>query len=238
MNRNFWVCVAAILIISCGNAWAEDEPNALRFGLAYVMPTGDLSLPFESGGEDLGDGTMLAFDASLTLEPQDSPGFTIGYEHRFSGLFGLEAVLLRTTSDIDGRLQGTFWINDINSGELIETGPLDETEELGDLTFTPLTFGANFHLTRGSRIDLYVGLFLGFVFYGDLDIEGEKVSMENGFTRGANLGIDVPFGEGKWALNVALRYQNIDAEIDEEGFEGDPIEINPLTLQVGASYRF
>jgi len=181
---------------------------------------------------------MLAFDGSLTIEPQNSAAFTIGYEHRFSGLFGLEFVLLRTTSDIDGRLLGTFWVNDINTGDLIETGPLDETEELGDLTYTPLTVGPNFHLTRRSKVDLCVALVLGYVLFADLEITGEKVTLENDFTRGATLGVDVPFGQGKWALNAALRYLGMDAKIDEEGFDGDPIDVNPVILQVGASYHF
>ena len=62
--------------------------------------------------------------------------------------------------------------------------------------------------------------------------------MENDFTRGATLGVDVPIGQGKWAFNGALRYLGMDAKIDEEGFDGDPIDVNPLILQVAASYRF
>ena len=238
MSRNTCVYLALILITSFGNLWAGDEPNALRFGLAYVMPSGDLGFPFGFGGEDLGDGTMLSFDGTLTIEPQHSAAFTIGYEQRLGGLFGLEFLLLHTTSDIDGSLEGTFWINDIDTGELIETGTLSETEEIGDLTYTPVTVGANFHLTRNSKVDLYIGLVLGYVWFGDLDIMEEKVSMENDFTRGATLGVDVPIGQGKWAFNGALRYLGMDAKIDEEGFDGDPIDVNPLILQVAASYRF
>ena len=202
------------------------------------MPSGDLTEPVSFGGEDLGDGTMLAFDGTLTIEPQDSGALTVGYEYRLNELLGFDFVLLNAKSDVDGRLRGTFWINDSNTGELIDTGPLDETQEVGDVTFTPMTVGVNFHLTPRSKLDLFVAPVVGYVLYGDLDLSGDKISMEDDFTYGVTVGLDIPLGGGRWVFNGALRYLSAETKPDEPGFEGESLDVSPVVFQVAAGYRF
>jgi outer membrane protein W len=231
------VCLALVAIGCWSSGWSEGGKSVLRVGGAYVMPSGDLTESGSFTGEDLGDGTMLAFEGTLTIEPQDTYGFTVGYEYSLIDFLGFDFVLLNATSDVDGRLLGTYWINDSNTGDLIDTGPLDETDEIGDVTFTPVTVGINFHLTPGSKLDFFVAPVVGYVFYGDLDVYGDKVSMEDGFTYGATVGLDIPLGE-RWVVNGALRYLSTETKIDEPGFESDSLDVSPVVFQVAMGYRF
>lgn len=238
MSRTRLVCLVLVAIGFWSSGWSEDRKSVLRFGGAYVMPSGDLTEPVSFAGEDLGDGTMLAFDGTLTIEPQDSGALTIGYEYRLNDLLGFDFVLLNATSDVDGRARGTFWINDSTTGELIETGPLDETDEVGDVTLTPVTVGINFHLTPKSKLDLFVAPVIGYVFYGDLDLSGEKIAMEDDFTYGATVGLDIPLGGEHWVFNGALRYLSAETKPDEPGSPGESLDVNPVVFQVAAGYRF
>jgi len=240
MRNATGVLACLVLATFCvwNDAWSADRKSVVRFGGAYVMPTGDMTVPASFSGEDLGNGTMLAFDGTLTVEPQDAIGLTVGYEYRWSELLGLDFTLLTATSDVDGRLRGTFWINDSNTGELIATGPLDETEEIGEVDFTPLMAGVNFHLTPKAKVDFYVAPVLAYVFYGDLDLLGQRVSLDDDFAYGAAMGVDVPAGNGRWFFSGALRYLSSEAQPDEPGFAGESLDVSPFLIQVAAGYRF
>jgi outer membrane protein W len=240
MRKATGVLTCLVIAAFCvwNDAWSADGKSVVRFGGTYVMPTVDLTVPSSFAGEDLGNGTMLAFDGTLTLEPQDTIAFTVGYEYRWSDLLGLDFTLLSATSDVDGRLQGTFWINDSNTGELISTGPLDETEGIGDVEFMPLMASVNFHLTPKATVDFYVAPVLAYVSYGDLDLLGEKVSLEDDFTYGAVIGLDVPAANTNWFFNGALRYLPSETKPDAADFTGNSLDVSPIMIQVAAGFRF
>ncbi len=210
----------------------------MRFGAGWAMPSGDLTEPVSFTGQDLGNGTMLAFDGTVSLEPQDAAALVVGYEYRFNPRLGFDVTLLQTNPDVDGRLHGTYWINDSTTGDLIETGPLDVTEHIGDLTVTPLMLGLNVHLTPKSKLDVYVAPAIGYVSYGDMNVEGEKISLKSDFAWGATAGLDVPIGKGGWVLSGALRYVSSSADVDEPGAAGESLDMRLFVVQVGAGYRF
>ena len=238
MKREICLCMALAAIGLSSEAWSADRKSMLRFGAGYAMPSGDLTETVSLTGQDLGNGTMLAFDGTMTIEPQDAAALTIGYEYRFRDRLGIDVTLLRTTPDVDGRLRGTYWINDSTSGELLETGPLDATEGVGDLTVTPVMLGLNVHLTPKSRLDFYLAPVVGYVFYGDLDLSGEKIALKPDFAWGATAGLDVPIGKGRWSFSGALRYLSSKAEVDEPGAAGDALDVRLFAIQVAAGYRF
>jgi len=221
-----------------GTAWPADAHSVLRFGGSYTAPTGDITEGFAFTGVDLGNGTMLAFDGTLTLEPQEAAAPTIDFEYRLSDRIGVDVTLLRANSDVDGRLRGTYWINDSTTGLLIDTGPLEATEDFGDVTFSPLTLGANFHLTPESKLDFYVAPVIGYVLYDNLDLSGETLRLKDDFAWGATAGLDVPIGKGRWLFNGALRYLATEAEVDEAGAGGESLDVNPFAIQIAAGYRF
>jgi outer membrane protein W len=238
MSYRALVCVALSAMGMWSEVWSNDGKNVLRFGGTYVMPTGDLTEPFSFTGQDLGNGTMLAFDGAVTFEPQAAPAFTIGYEHRFNNRLGFDFTVLHFKADVDGRLNGTYWINDSITGMLLESGPLDATEEIGHVPATPLMVGVDFHLLPKAKVDLYATPILTYVLYGDFDLEGDKVSLKPDFGYGAALGLDVPAGSAHWFFNGALRYLSTTAELDQADYSGDALEVNPFMIQVAAGYRF
>lgn len=231
------VVLVLCLVGACGVADSADGKNVFRFGGAYVSPTGDLSGE-ESAEEDLGDGTMLALEGTLTIEPQSEMALLLGYERRFTDLFGLELVMWNAKHDVDGRFDGDYWLLDSETGGLIETGSLAFTEKLGDVSVTPLTAGVNFHLTRQSRIDLYAGPTIGYVLYGDLGIGEEKLPIDDDFTWGAVVGVDVPLGEKGWMFTGAVRYLDTEASPEDLGPGDNALDVSPWIVQVSAGYRF
>lgn len=237
MRKTGVVVLALCMVGAWSVADAADGKNVFRFGGAFVSPTGDLSGE-DSVSEDLGDGTMLSIEGTLTLEPQSEIALLLAYERRFTDLFGLEFVVWNAKHDLDGRFQGEYWLLDSDTGELIETGPLQFTETLGDVKMTPLTAGINFHLTRQSRFDLYVGPTIGYVSYGDLGVGEEKLSLDGDFTWGATVGVDLPFGAKGWMFTGALRYLDTEASPDELGPGDESLDVSPWVVQVSAGYRF
>jgi outer membrane protein W len=219
MRTTGYLIVVLCLIGSWTATDAADGKNVFRFGGAYVSPTGDISGE-ESVNEDLGDGTMLSLEGTLTLEPQGEFALLLGYERRVTDLFG------------------EYWLLDSGTGELIENGSIRFTETLGDVKVMPLTAGLNFHLTRQSRVDVYVGPTIGYVFYGDLDVEDERLSIDDDFTWGAALGFDLPMGDQGWMFSGALRYLDTEASPDDLGPGDESMDVSPWVVQVSAGYRF
>ena len=238
MRRAVSLCGVFLAIFLSGQAWSADDGFVLRFGVGHATPSGGLTESASFSGMDLGNGTMLAFDGSIAIEPQEAPVLALGFEYRVNGRFGIDASLLRANTDLDGRLNGTYWINDSMTGELIETGPLNATQEVGDLDVTPLTVAANFHLTPKSKADFYLAPVVGYMFYGDLDLMGEKASVKSAFAWGAAAGVDIPVGKGRWLINAALRYLESEVELDEPGAVGGASDMSLFAIQVGAGYRF
>lgn len=237
MRTTGLVVVVLCLIGSWTVAEAADGKNVFRFGAAYVSPTGDISGE-ESVNEDLGDGTMLSLEGTLTLEPQGEIALLLGYERRVTDLFGVELMVWNAKHDVDGSFDGEYWLLDSGTGELIENGTIQFTETLGDVKVMPLTAGLNFHLTRQSRVDLYIGPTIGYVFYGDLDVEDERLSIDDDFTWGATLGLDLPMGDKGWIFSGALRYLDTEASPDDLGPGDQSMDVSPWILQVSAGYRF
>ena len=237
MRNLTWIVPVVIAFGVSSIAGAADEKNIVRFGGAYVAPTGDWTGD-ASFSEDLGDGTMLAFDGTLTLEPQGQAAIFLGYERRFTDLLGLEFTTWSARHDVDGRLQGTVWLLDSNTGELIDTAPIDATEKIGDVTVAPLTAGLNFHLTPRSRVDFYLGPMISYVVYGDLESEGETLGIDPDFAFGAVAGVDIPLGKGRWLLTGAVRYLDTSATFEDMGSGDDPLDVKPWVAQVSAGVKF
>jgi len=107
----------------------------------------------------------------------------------------------------------------------------------------PLSIGANFHVKRTDALDFYVGPFLAYVMYGDVDASAgpeHDSCVKDDFGFGAVAGLDVPLGGGGWMFSTALRYLQTSAEADEDPhyFEQYTIDMNPVILQVGVGKRW
>ncbi len=113
-----------------------------------------------------------------------------------------------------------------------------ETDE-DDVEMLAFVFGPNFHLTPDKKVDLYVGPFVGVVDLGSASYrvlgETHNRSLDADTVFGIQLGLDIPFGAGDWAVHLGARFMDMTVEISEEAPE---IAADPLALEVGFAYRF
>jgi len=177
-----------------------DSPWTLRFHGALV----DSSV---SGSSSVTDGVITDVDVG--------GGFGIGAEYRFSNRLGFQMSALFAGLDIGSR-----------------TGPAGvETFEMG---MAPFTFGLPIHLTPGSRADLFIEPTISIVSYFDVETTvgggsvGTNVDVSSDTAPGAALCLDLPLGEGRWALSTGVRYMKTEAE---------NADIDPIIVTIGAAFR-
>ena len=224
--------------------FAIEGESRFRFGALYVSPTGDLSAP---QALDLiipgpnGDFPATIFVDSV-LEADDGLGFELGFEHRATSLIGVEFTLARVSHDVDLEVAGTrTTIADPlgNPGDTVTVTVPASSQKFGDITQTPINIGLNFHLLKDAPVDLYVGPNIGYTLWNDLEVENSpvEISIDDEFTYGAQVGLDVPFGD-TWAFNVQLRYRLLEAAAEDDSEGDDVIEVDPAEARVGFAVRF
>lgn len=153
-------------------------------------------------------------------------GASFAVEYRLSELVGLElGSAYSKTPDVEGTDNG----NDVDYGD----GP----------SFAPLWAGVNFHLVRSGNWDVFVGPRLAFVKFSDFDLDtgGQKTHYEvdNEIAWGATAGMAYRLGSSGWSLSAEISYLDVDMEVNERGSaQTTVVGFNPITLGLGASYRF
>lgn len=226
------ILVAAGLLVA-GAAQARED-YILRFAGASVNPTGDLRVD-ESEVVPLGDGTTLFADGNLSVEPDNAFGFCVDVERRVNDLMGISLTLMQTDHDLDAAATETVRIVDDATGAVLFQ-VTDSMSVSAGSEMTPLLVGTNFHFGPNEKVDLYAGPFVGWIWYDDINLAGERISIDNDWTYGAVVGVDVPFGESKLSFSGAFRYMIATATPDEP----DPVdlELDPWIAMVGVGYSF
>jgi outer membrane protein W len=201
--------LVAALALISQLAAAGEGDKILRFNISYVEPTGDFSESVSSG-----------LQQELSIEAESAFGPEVGFEYMFTDMIGFDVNLGMFGHDVEAELLG-------------------DDAKIGDIDLMPLLFGANFHLMRDKKIDLYVGPSLGYIFFSDLDVvdDSSDVPVKDDFAYGANFGVDVPFHDN-WSFSAGLRYLLVGAETDESGVENIEIDIDPFVVRVGFAYEF
>lgn len=231
-SRNILALGATLALLFAGTGWAS-EGRIIRFAGVSVNPTGDLRID-ESQSVPLGDGTTLVAQEFGTVEADSAFGFCLDFEEPITDRIGLGFTLMYAEPDIDLRATETVQIVDDATGAVLSQGTVSASVT-GSGNMTPLLVGPNFHFGPSDKVDLYAGPFLGYVFYGDVTIENERISVDDDFAYGAVLGLDVPFGEGGFAFSASARYMVTEAQPRDEN---EALDIDPVTLLVGVGYRF
>ena len=227
------VCVVA----GGGSIWAAGRDNVVRFGIVWISPTGGLT----TNGffvEPVDDETRIEFQGDLTLEPDDAFGAAISYERRLTDLIGVEIGFFGAKHDLSGRLAGVLQLIRNVDNVVLDEVAFDETDRIGDIMVTPWTAGVNFHVAPAERVDVYLGPYLAYVLYGDLDIEGETIPIDGQFTFGVVAGIDLPFQGSRWMFNASGRYLQTQAQPSESGPDAMALDVDPYVLQAGIAFRF
>jgi outer membrane protein W len=199
--------LALVLLVAAGFSQTEAQGTKYKVyaGFAYISPTGDDDIDF--------DGELEKIEAA------DEFGYNIGFEYRFSKLFGLDF--------------------DINSADHdVEVGG----EVIGDTTMFPVSATLNFHLIRSRYFDFYLGPTASYVMWDDVSIKspydlllGDKIKVDDEFAWGAVVGVDISLVKIV-ALTVKVRYLDLDLTPDESG--ADSLAIDPLIANVGVAIRW
>ena len=146
----------------------------------------------------------------INVDSDPGFGFYLAYEYRMK-MMGIE--LSAAYSNHDG------------------TGSVDldkSTKQfVGEFNMIPVSAALNFHVFGRSYVDLYLGPVVGYYFMSE--------DMDNAFGYGAQIGADWNLSDQGLALNTAIKYMFLSADINETNAEYD---IKPLSLQVGLAYRF
>ena len=107
-----------------------------------------------------------------------------------------------------------------------------------NLGMMPLFLGANVHVVNTTRVDAYVGYLAAYMFYlNDVSytVPGTgtfSLPSSNEFTgKGFNFGADVAASD-KWAVNLAFRMVNADAD------SGHLLPLDPTFITVGITRKF
>ena len=208
--RHIILLVAATSLLATA-AGAVDEGWRLRLNTLYVAPAEQVDFV-------VGTGRFAVSDSDTGI------GGGLNAEYRFSSLLGLELGVL-AGGDVD------FGFSNM-------------------VSMRAASAGVNFHFASGGKTDLYAGPLLAVAQYGDFSAgplfrppgsplpPRVRVTLDDDFAVGANLGVDVPMGEGNWLFNANARYliTTIDAETSS-GVHGT-VDYDPLMLGVGFGYRF
>ena len=212
-NQHFRFLAGLLVAVLVGMApavsLAQDEAAAnddfyrwtIRGYLAGITTNGDLARDDQIRANGDREQTAFNFDGG------DGLGF--GLERHISQRLGLELGVL--LADLEGLLM--FDLDSPVPGGGFGQGLWGMNE--GDVGFTALTAGLNYHLTPNSRADFYIGPYVGLAMLDDVTIsdlgESFRYNFDDEFVYGLNLGLDIPFrAGGPWALAAGVRWMDLD----------------------------
>lgn len=181
----------------------------------------------------------LWVDPSVEFEDDESPdldsetdfGVSLTLERRISRRFGIELGALHADS--------TFGY---------EVDLLEDDTFLAryDTDFNLFTAGLNFHLTPDRSTDIYIGPVFAYTDFGDVTIQNvfrdsfilAELRGSDDFGLGAQIGADLPLGDGAWQLSLSARYIDSSLGLTLNNGSETKIDFAPLMLGAGIGFRF
>ena len=143
-------------------------------------------------------------------------GVALAYEVKYSPLIGLDLSVSYSKPKVE---QGN--LSSDTSTKLV-----------------PVALGLNLHPIRSKQLDLYAGPAIAYVNYGSLPATS-FAKFKNELTWGVRAGVDIPFKDSNWGLNLDLLYLRAKSEV-ESSVISDKTALNarPFFLTFGACYRY
>jgi len=157
-----------------------------------------------------------------------------GFELDIGYMFNPKLELM--LSGIFTDLEGTF-VAGIEPGE-----ESDRVTDNNTVDFYTINLGANYHFTPDSRVDFYLGAFVGVFSYDSVQFnlpvidEQVKINFDDQFSYGLNAGFDIPFSQdGPLFFALAVKY--LISDLKEDGGPRE-IAIDPIIGSIGIGCRF
>lgn len=179
-----------------------------RVGVAKVEPKSD------NGDLDLGSLGLGVQD--VEVDDDSAFAFTLGY--RFTDKLGVE---------------------------LLAAEPFDHDFQVGDVTggsvdHLPPTLTVQYYPLGGTdaRVQPYAGVGVNYTRFSDEELEaGLPVEFDDSWGAAGQVGVDLLIDDN-WALNAAAWYLDIDTDVTVAGNDVGEVEIDPVVVMAGVSYRF
>ena len=164
--------------------------------------------PTSNNGEILG--------ADVNVDAETNFAFTLGYRfHDKMGVELLAALPFKHDLQVEGVTDGST--KHLPPTLTLQYYPLGGTE---------------------ARVQPYVGVGINYTRFSDEKTDiGASLELDDSWGAAGQVGIDLLIDE-HWALNAAAWYIDIDSDAKVGGAEAGTVEIDPVVVMAGLSYRF
>lgn len=164
--------------------------------------------PTSNNGEVLG--------ADVNVDAETNFAFTLGYRfHEKMGVELLAALPFKHDLQVEGVTDGST--KHLPPTLTLQYYPLGGTE---------------------ARVQPYVGAGINYTRFSDEKTDiGASLELDDSWGAAGQVGIDLLIDE-HWALNAAAWYIDIDSDAKVGGAEAGTVEIDPVVVMAGLSYRF
>ena len=164
--------------------------------------------PTNNNGEILG--------ADVNVDAETNFAFTLGYRfHDKMGVELLAALPFKHDLQVEGVTDGST--KHLPPTLTLQYYPLGGTE---------------------ARVQPYVGAGINYTRFSDEKTDiGASLELDDSWGAAGQVGVDLLIDE-HWALNAAAWYIDIDSDAKVGGAEAGTVEIDPVVVMAGLSYRF
>ncbi|APE29920.1 hypothetical protein BOX17_02445 [Halomonas aestuarii] len=163
------------------------------------------------------NGKLTDDDLKIDVEDDSAFAFTLGY--RFTDKIGME---LLAAEPFDHGFS-------IADGAV--TGSTDHLPPTLTLQYYPLG-------GTDARVQPYAGVGVNYTTFSDEEISlNQSLELDDSWGAAGQLGVDLLIDDN-WALNAAAWYLDIDTDASLDGTDIGTVEIDPVVVMAGLSFRF
>lgn len=115
------------------------------------------------------------------------------------------------------------------------------TGKVGDTWILPPTLTIQYHFTPDNAFSPYIGAGLNYsIFYGeDTTASYTKMGVDGGLGYAVQAGFDY-WLDDNWGVNLDVKYidLNVDVSVNNGALHAYDVDLNPVVVGAGVSYRF
>lgn len=156
-------------------------------------------------------------NGALSVDVQDKTDFAFTLGYRFHDKVGVE-LLAALPFEHDIHLNG---------------------DNIASTKHLPPTLTLQYYPLGGtqSRVQPYVGAGINYTYFSDEELAIGDLELDDSWGAAGQVGVDLLIDD-HWALNAAAWYIDIDTDASVGGAAAGTVEIDPLVVMAGLSYRF